>query len=83
MSGGIEPSVDELRLGCLRRVGTEFGRGGGFDKEAVRGGTREGGREVGLGFEDDLEGGGGKWRDESTRRVDQELVGGGGLDLES
>lgn len=81
--GGGEPLVDEVGVSGLGRVGGEFGRSGGFEEEAVGGGAREGGREVGLGLEDDLEGGGGERGDEARRRVDEELVGGGGLDLES
>lgn len=83
VGGGVEPPVNEVGLGLLRKIGTELRRGGGFQKEPVGRGAGVGGGEVGLGFEDDLEGGGGEWWDEPNRRVDQELVGGGGLDLES
>lgn len=80
--GGGKPLVDELGVSRLSRVGGEFGRGGGPEEEAVGGGAREGRREVGLGLQNDLKRGGGERGDESARRVDEELVGGGGLDLE-
>lgn len=56
----------ELEVGCAAGpleeggdVSGGVGEVGYLDEEAVGGGAGEGGREVGLGLEDDLEGGGG------------------------
>ncbi|PON51394.1 hypothetical protein PanWU01x14_216380 [Parasponia andersonii] len=56
---GGEPGADGVGVGFLRPGPGEEGVRGGLDEEAIGRGARVGGREVGLGLEDDLEGGAG------------------------
>lgn len=58
------------------------GKRDSLDEKPIGRRAREGGRELRLRPENDLERRGGEWSKDSARWVYQELVGGGGLDLE-